>query len=74
VGAAAQAQALGLECHAGHGLTLENVGPVAQISEVVELNIGHSIIGEAIFDGLGASVRAVRAAMDLARVCANPGP
>ncbi len=74
VDAAAQAQALGLECHAGHGLTLENVGPVACISEVVELNIGHSIIGEAIFDGLEASVRAMRAAMDQARVSANPGP
>lgn len=73
VDAAAQAQALGLECHAGHGLTLENVGPVARISELVELNIGHSIIGEAVFEGLEASIRAMRAAMDQARVGAGPG-
>ena len=65
--AAAQSVRLGLECHAGHGLTLENVGPVACIPEVVELNIGHSIVAEAVFDGLGAAIRDMRAAMDRAR-------
>lgn len=64
---AAAAVALGLECHAGHGLDYENVGPVAAIPEVVELNIGHFLIGEAIFVGLEASVRAMRRRMDAAR-------
>lgn len=55
--AASRAPTLGLECHAGHGLTFANVGPVAALPEVVELNIGHFLIGEAIAGGgLGAVV------------------
>ena len=53
--------------HAGHGLTADNVGPVAAIPEVEELNIGHSIVSRAVFVGLVESVRAVRRAMDAAR-------
>lgn len=67
VDGAAQVQSLGLECHAGHGLNLNNVEPVAAISQVVELNIGHAILANAVFDGLALSVRAMRAVMDLAR-------
>jgi pyridoxine 5-phosphate synthase len=58
---------MGLAVHAGHGLTLENVGPVAAIPECEELNIGHAIVGHAIFVGLPAAVRAMREAMDRAR-------
>ena len=58
---------LGLEIHAGHGLTFDNVGPVAAIPQLAELNIGHFIIGEAVFTGLDAAVRSMRAAMDVAR-------
>lgn len=65
--AAKQAAALGLECHAGHGLTFENVRPIAAIPEVVELNIGHFLIGEAVFLGLGDAVREMRRLMDEAR-------
>lgn len=65
--AAAYANGLGLAVHAGHGLTLENVGPVAAIPECEELNIGHAIVGHAIFVGLPAAVRAMREAMDRAR-------
>ena len=65
--AAAQAHALGIECHAGHGLDYETVGPVAAIPEMAELNIGHFLIGEAIFVGLEASIAGMRAAMDAAR-------
>jgi pyridoxine 5-phosphate synthase len=61
------ARGLGLEVHAGHGLTFDNVGPVAALPEVVELNIGHFLIGEAIFTGLDAAIRRMRAAMDAAR-------
>ena len=50
--AAAQTTALGLECHAGHGLTYDNVAPIAALPQVKELNIGHFLIGEAIFVGL----------------------
>ena len=64
---AAQAHGLGLECHAGHGLDLDNVAPVAAIPQVVELNIGHAILADAVFDGLALSVRAMRAAMDSGR-------
>jgi pyridoxine 5-phosphate synthase len=62
---------LHLECHAGHGLTYDNVGPVAAIPAVVELNIGHFLIGEAIFCGLEASIRRMRSAMDEARAGAG---
>jgi len=65
--AAAYAQALGLECHAGHGLGFETVGPIAEIPELVELNIGHFLIGEAIFGGLDSTIKRMRALMDNAR-------
>ncbi len=65
--AAAVADRLGLECHAGHGLTYETVKPVAAIANVVELNIGHFLIGEAIFSGLDSAVKRMRALMDEAR-------
>lgn len=65
--AARRAASLGLAVHAGHGLTVANVAPVARIPEIEELNIGHAIIGRAVFIGLAAAVREVRAAMDAAR-------
>lgn len=65
--AAALAAKEGLEPHAGHGLTFENVQPIAAISQLAELNIGHFMVGEAIFVGLDASVRRMRALMDHAR-------
>ncbi len=65
--AAAHAASLGLAVHAGHGLTLTNVGPVAAIPECEELNIGHAIIADAIFVGLPEAVHRMRAAMDAAR-------
>jgi pyridoxine 5-phosphate synthase len=65
--ASALAVRLGLSAHAGHGLTVANVGPVAAIPEQEELNIGHSIVSRALFVGLGAAVREIRAAMDAAR-------
>jgi pyridoxine 5-phosphate synthase len=58
---------VGLEVHAGHGLTYGTVSPVAAIPEIRELNIGHFLIGEAIFIGLDSSVRRMRALMDEAR-------
>lgn len=58
---------IGLAVHAGHGLTVNNVGPVAAIAEIEELNIGHSIVARAVFVGLAAAVREMRAAMDAAR-------
>jgi len=65
--AAAHGAAIGLEIHAGHGLTIDNVGPVAAIPELAELNIGHALIGDAIFMGLDHAVRQMRAAMDAGR-------
>jgi pyridoxine 5-phosphate synthase len=65
--AAALAAKNGIEVHAGHGLTYDNVAPIAAIPQVRELNIGHFLIGEAIFVGLAESVRRMRAAMDQAR-------
>jgi pyridoxine 5-phosphate synthase len=65
--AAAHGAALGLEMHAGHGLTFDNVGPVAAMPELRELNIGHFLIGEAVFTGLGPAIARMRAAMDAAR-------
>ena len=65
--AAAEARKRGIEPHAGHGLTFDNVGPVAAIPELAELNIGHFIIGEAIFIGLDAAIREMRRCMDEAR-------
>jgi pyridoxine 5-phosphate synthase len=67
VDAAALAAKNGIEVHAGHGLTYDNVAPIAAIPQVRELNIGHFLIGEAIFVGLAESVRLMRAAMDSAR-------
>ncbi|PKQ04565.1 MAG: pyridoxine 5'-phosphate synthase [Alphaproteobacteria bacterium HGW-Alphaproteobacteria-12] len=65
--AAREGAALGLEVHAGHGLTFETVAPVAAMPELAELNIGHFLIGEAIFTGLDASIRRMREVMDEAR-------
>ena len=65
--AAALAAKNGIEPHAGHGLTFDNVAPVAAIPQLAELNIGHFLVGEAIFTGLEASVREMRAMMDSAR-------
>lgn len=64
---AAQASALGLEVHAGHGIDYDTVAPVAAIPEIMELNIGHFLIGEAIFVGLGPAIRRMRDLMDQAR-------
>jgi len=66
-GAAAAAERLALECHAGHGLSFETVGPVAAIPNVVELNIGHFLVGEAVFIGLAGAIREMRRLMDAAR-------
>ena len=65
--AAALAAKNGIEVHAGHGLTYANVAPIAAIRQVRELNIGHFLVGEALFVGLGEAVREMRAAMDAAR-------
>jgi pyridoxine 5-phosphate synthase len=65
--AARRAAALGLEVHAGHGLTYHNVAPVAAIPEIVELNIGHCIVARAIFSGLQQAVRDMKALMIGAR-------
>lgn len=65
--AAAYGASLGLEVHAGHGLGYETVGPIAAIPEIRELNIGHFLVGEAIFCGLEASIRRMRTLMDEAR-------
>ncbi|HET6970890.1 MAG TPA: pyridoxine 5'-phosphate synthase, partial [Phenylobacterium sp.] len=65
--AAREAAELGLEVHAGHGIDYETVKAVAAIPEVVELNIGHFLIGEAIFIGLGPAIQRMRALMDEAR-------
>lgn len=61
------AHSLGLEVHAGHGLTFDNVAPIAAIAEVMELNIGHFLIGEAVFMGLGPAIEEMRRLMDMAR-------
>ena len=65
--AAALAAKNGIEVHAGHGLTYDNVAPIAAIPQVRELNIGHFLIADAVFVGLPEVVRRMRAAMDLAR-------
>ena len=64
---AALAHRLGLEVHAGHGLTYDNVAPIAAMPEVMELNIGHFLIGEAIYRGLEDAIEEMRRRMDLAR-------
>ncbi len=65
--AAEHGAALGLEMHAGHGLTFDNVTPVAALPQLAELNIGHFLIGEAVFTGLGPAIARMRALMDAAR-------
>ena len=64
---AAYASELGLEVHVGHGLTYDSVGPIAALPQVRELNIGHFIIGEAVFRGLGPAIAEMRRCMDVAR-------
>jgi pyridoxine 5-phosphate synthase len=64
---AREAASLGLEVHAGHGLTYANVGAIAAIPEIVELQIGHFLIGEAVFAGLDTAIKHMRAMMDEAR-------
>ena len=65
------AEEIGLECHVGHGLSFDTVAPIAAIANVVELNIGHFLVGEAIFSGLDSSIRRMRALMDRARAHAT---
>ena len=65
--AATHAEAIGLECHAGHGLSYETVEPVAAIPTIAELNIGHFIVGEAIFVGLREAILGMRARMEAGR-------
>jgi pyridoxine 5-phosphate synthase len=65
--AAARAHELGIECHAGHGLDYDTARKIASLPQVVELNIGHFLMGEAIFVGLAEAIRRMRAAMDEGR-------
>jgi pyridoxine 5-phosphate synthase len=65
--AAANAEELGLECHAGHGLSFDTVAAIAAVPTIVELNIGHFLVGEAIFGGLDSAVRLMRSLMHQAR-------
>ncbi len=65
--AARLAAEAGLEVHAGHGITYDSVGPLAAIPQIVELNIGHFLIGEAVFRGLDGAIAEMRRRMDLAR-------
>ncbi|MSP51486.1 MAG: pyridoxine 5'-phosphate synthase [Alphaproteobacteria bacterium] len=65
--AARLATDLGLECHAGHGISFDTVGPIAAIQQIVELNIGHFLVGEAVFTGLGATIGRMRKLIDEAR-------
>ena len=69
--AAEFADQLGLEVHAGHGLTFDTVAPIAALPQVIELNIGHFLVGEAIFSGLDSSIRRMRSLMDKARADAS---
>ena len=61
------ANELGIECHAGHGLNYENVGPIASIKKITELNIGHFLIGEAVFIGLTNAIDKMKRIMAEAR-------
>ena len=72
--AAAYGRSIGLEVHAGHGLSFSTVKPVARMPEIAELNIGHFLIGEAIFVGLADSVQTMRRLMDEARAEAGTAP
>ncbi len=67
IAAAQQSRELGLECHAGHGLSFDTVTAIAAIPEIRELNIGHFLVGEAIFTGLGPAIIKMRKLMDAAR-------
>jgi len=69
---ARDAAAANLEVHAGHGLTFNTVGAVARIAQIVELNIGHFLIGEAIFTGLVSAISRMRGLMDEARLLSSP--
>ena len=69
--AAARAQQLGIECHAGHGLDYETARKIASLPQIVELNIGHFLMGEAIFVGLPETIRRMRQAMDEGRGLAS---
>ncbi|HVY57170.1 MAG TPA: pyridoxine 5'-phosphate synthase [Xanthobacteraceae bacterium] len=73
VAAAKLARELGLEVHAGHGLDYATAEAIATLPEIVELNIGHFLIGEAVFDGLANAVRTMRAAMDRGRAHGGTG-
>jgi pyridoxine 5-phosphate synthase len=72
--AAARARALGLDVHAGHGLTYENVSPVAAIADLEELNIGHSIVSRAVLTGMESAVREMVRIVRLARSTSAPQP
>ena len=74
VAGAAMAKNAGLEVHAGHGLDFITAEKIAELPEIAELNIGHFLIGEAIYSGLDAVVRAMRAAMDRGRHGSRPRP
>jgi pyridoxine 5-phosphate synthase len=65
--AAALTTQVGLECHAGHGLTFDNVTPIAAMPEIRELNIGHFLMGEALLIGLPAAIKEMKRLMDTAR-------
>ena len=65
--AAARSAQLGIECHAGHGLDFDTARKIAGLPQIVELNIGHFLVGEAIFIGLEPAIRAMRQAMDAGR-------
>ena len=67
--AAAKHAEIGLECHAGHGLDYETVLPIAAIPSIMELNIGHFLVGEAVFVGFEAAIRRMRQLMDQGRRC-----
>ncbi|WP_026606388.1 pyridoxine 5'-phosphate synthase [Methylocapsa acidiphila] len=67
--AAAHAEARGIECHAGHGLDFDTARIISALPQIVELNIGHFLVSEAVFIGLGAAVEKMRAAMDAGRTC-----
>ena len=69
--AAAQGDDMGLEIHAGHGLAFDSVAPIAAIPQLIELNIGHFLVGEAIFGGLDSAIKRMRAIMDQARATAR---
>jgi pyridoxine 5-phosphate synthase len=72
--AAARSEALGLECHAGHGLDYDTARRIAGLPQIVELNIGHFLIGKAIFVGLAEAVKAMRVVMTEGRTWAEHGP